>query len=102
MFCNGQCVNEETGERCGLFWTVTGENETGEKFEREDCGFMALVGELMEIKVRLQGIQQATESNRNVGADVGVAVAQTFREGFNKLAKAQLIRDNPALAILDD
>lgn len=96
MFCSGEC------EGCGLLWDITLENEKGERRDEKQCGLFAMFGELMEIRRRLLGVQQATEGNRNVGDQVGRALVNVFDKGFNKMAKAQLIRDNPALAVIDD
>jgi len=77
-------------------------NDKGEEREENQCGLFVIFSELMQIRERLLGIQQATEGNRNVGDQVGKALVTVFQKGFNKMAKAQLIRDNPALVILDD
>jgi hypothetical protein len=78
------------------------EDEKGKSYDEKTCGLLAIQGQLMAVNERLVGIQQATEGNRNVGAEVGDALVGTFQKGFNKLAKAQLIKDRPELAILDD
>lgn len=100
MFCNGKC--EDGDKICGLLWSVTIEDEKGKERVEKSCAFLAMQGELMAMNGKLLAVQQATEGNRNVGEQVGVALTGVFQKGFKKMAKAQLIRDNPALAILDD
>jgi len=77
-------------------------NDKGEEREENQCGLFVIFSELMQIRERLLGVQQATESMRNVEDRVGHHVADSIRRGFTKLAKAQLLRDNPALAIIGE
>jgi hypothetical protein len=109
MLCDGKCYGDNNPDKevgpgisCGLLVTSLYRDEKGVEHEVQECMFMSIMQVLKQSSERMLGVQQATEGNRNVGAQVGKALVETFKTGFNKMAKAQLIKDNPALALIDD
>lgn len=105
MLCDGVCTKD--GVNCGLWWDtdiITTDRE-GNKVKSKGprkCGYIIIAGELVKTNERLVGIQQATEGNRNVGADVGRESYRAIVKGFKRLSKAIILKDNPALVILED
>ena len=60
MMCNPkQC------KKCGMWWTIKGQEQDGKPFEFKTCGHMAIHMELCKLNTNMLGVRQDTQSRGN-------------------------------------